>query len=113
MSSETKTWLDIIPYEEIPEATRDYVDFIFNVADLGEEMGKLRQLEEQRIELHKRMVSEYGLRYEYTRSAVCFPRQELVSMRPERVAQVIDSNLRWIRDAEPASRILENEGGAV
>ena len=96
--------LDIKPYPEIPEATRDYVDFIFSVADLGEGMGKLYHIEDMRIEKHMEMVKEYGLRYEYTRAAVCFPYQELSMMRPERVAQVIDSNLRHIRETQPEAR---------
>lgn len=60
-----KTLCDILPYEEIPEVTRDYVDFLFNVADLGEGMSHLYSIEEQRINLHEKMIAEYGLRYEH------------------------------------------------
>ena len=109
MKEEVKCWMDRRPYEEIPEVTRDYVDFIFNVADLGEGMGKLYHLEEQRIKMHMRMVKEYGIRYEYTRQAVCMPNQEIIRMRPENVAQVIDSNLRRIRELQPEARVEESE----
>lgn len=109
MSDHPNNWCDILPYEEIPEVTRDYVDFIFNVADLGEGMEKLYHIEDQRIKLHERMVAEYGLRYEYTRAAVCFPYQEIIKMRPERIAQIIDSNLRRIRDTDPKARVVKDE----
>lgn len=101
----------IIPYEEIPESTRDYVDFIFNIADLGEGVGRLYEVEKRRNELHERMVADYGLRYEYTREAVCYPYAELIKMRPERIAQIIDSNLRWIWDSEPKAHALKLEEG--
>ena len=103
----------ILPYEEIPEVTRDYVDFLFNVADLGEGCGKLYHMEDKRIELHEKMVAEYGLRYEYTRDAVCYPYAEIITLRPERVAQVIDSNLRWLRDNNPQARTTINNNGGT
>ena len=104
MAEKTSSRLDIRPYDEIPEVTRNYVDFIFNVADLGEGMEKLYHIEDQRIKLHERMVAEYGLRYEYTRQAVCFPYHEIIAMRPEKVAQVIDSNLRRILETQVEAR---------
>lgn len=107
MSDKELCRLDIRPYDEIPEVTRDYVDFLFNVADLGEGMGKLYHLEEQRIKLHERMVAEYGLRYEYTRQAVCYPYQEIIAMRPEKVAQAIDSNLRRIFELRVEARRVQ------
>lgn len=97
----------IRPYEEIPEVTRDYADFICNVADLGEGMEKLYSLEDRRVEMHMRMVAEYGLRYEYTRQAVCLTHPEITQFRAERLAQVIDANLRYIKDTQPESRIQE------
>lgn len=100
MEAKTK----VLPYEEIPEVTRDYVDFLFNVADLGEGMGKLYHMEDLRIRMHMEMVAEYGLRYEYTRDAVCYPYAEIITLRNERVAQVIDANLRWLRDNKPQAR---------
>lgn len=99
----------IRPYEEIPEEARDYADFICNVAELGEGMGQLYGIEDQRIKMHIGMVAKYGLRYEYTRQAVCLTRPEIASFRANRLAQIIDANLRYIKDTQPESRIQEGE----
>lgn len=94
----------IRPYEEVPEVVRDYADFICNVADLGEGMGSLYALENKRIEMHMAMVKEFGLRYEYTREAVFTLHDDAISMRPERIAQRIDANLRYIQVHIPEAR---------
>ena len=100
----------VLPYAEIPEVTRNYADFICNVADLGEGMEKLYSLEDRRVKMHMRMVREYGLRHEYTRTAVCITHPEILQYGSERLAQIIDANLRYIKNTLPKSRI--QEGGA-
>ena len=94
------------PYEELPQVTKDYADFICNVQSLGTDMGVLYGIEDRRIQLHNEMVAEYGLRYEYTRTAVAQIGKMITdTMRPERVAQLVDANLRYIKDHEPAARV--------
>lgn len=97
----------VLPYAEIPEVTRDYADFICNVADLGEGIEKLYSLEDRRVEMHMKMVREYGLRYEFTRTAVCITRPEILKYGAERLAQIIDANLRYVKNTLPESRIRE------
>ena len=100
----------IRPYEEIPEETRDYADFICNVAELGEGMENLYGIEDRRVKMHIGMVAKYGLSYEYTRQAVCLSRPETTQFCADRLAQIIDANLRYIKDTQPESKI--QEGGA-
>ena len=100
----------IRPYEEIPEETRNYADFICNVSELGEGMEKLYGIEDMRVKMHIGMVAKYGLRYEYTRQAVCLTRPTITQFRADRLAQIIDANLRYIKDTQPESRI--QDGGA-
>ena len=83
------------PYEEIPESTRDYADFICNMHDL--DMPGLMALEDRRVELHEEMCKDYGLRYEYTRAATSAVYLDYCHLTPERVAQAVDSNLRYVK----------------
>lgn len=93
-----------LPYDEIPQATKDYADFICNVKSLGD-VGSLYGVESRRIELHEEMVKAYGLRYEYTRTAVAVIELTIIdAMRAERVAQLIDAQLRYVKNTNPNAR---------
>lgn len=104
------------PYEEVPEETRDYADFVMNSSELSASLGMggmtLYGFEERRIDLHMKMVKRYGLRYEYTRNAVYLnPNSpDITKFSEKRYAQIIDANLRWLRDKYPETRVMVREG---
>ena len=87
--------LMVRPYDEIPESTRDYADFICNMHDL--DVSGLIAMEDRRVELHEAMCEDYGLRYEYTRTATASVYLDYCHLTPERVAQAVDSNLRYVK----------------
>lgn len=94
-----------LPYDEVPQATKDYADFICNVKSLGD-VGSLYGVENRRIELHEEMVKAYGLRYEWTRTAVAEIELTITDvMRAERVAQLIDAQLRYVKGTMPEARV--------
>lgn len=99
--------IGIRPYEEIPQSTKDYADFIANVNSLGLTVP-LYGMEDRRIELHEEMLKDYGLRYEYTRVAVQLIGLNVDETTPTwRIAQYVDANLRYIKDHYPQSRTQE------
>ena len=105
----------LIPYEEVPEETRDYADFVMNTTELKDNLGMCDMtfygFEEQRINLHKKMVKRYGLRYEYTRNAVYLDPNSpnITKFSEKRYAQIIDAYLRWLKDKCPESRVMVRE----
>ena len=84
---------------------------ICNIQDLGVYGKGLMRIEDRRIELHEAMCKDYGLRYEYTRTAVASVNLEIGKDTPERVAQHIDHNLRYLKGMTPAARTDENLDG--
>lgn len=59
-----------VPYEDLPEETREYAKLLADISELGESIGPCSVLEDRRIFLHRSMAKAYGLRYEDTRDAV-------------------------------------------
>ena len=92
----------IRPYEEIPQSTKDYADFICNMHDI--DCPGLLAFEDRRVQLHEAMCEDYGLRYEYTRVATAAVYLDYAHLTPERVAQMVDSNLRFVKGIYEAAR---------
>ena len=90
------------PYDEIPQSTKDYADFICNMHDL--DCPGLLAFEDRRVELHEAMCEDYGLRYEYTRVATACIYLDYCHLTTERVAQLVDSNLRFVKGRYEAAR---------
>ena len=91
---------DIRPYEEIPEETREYSDFIVKISLLGDELGPVSCLEDRRIALHKAMAARYGLEYESTRGAVAMLEIGFRDVTNEKhVAMVLDQRMRNLKES--------------
>lgn len=93
-------------YENLPQSVKDYADFVCNMYDLQQNAGLygVQALEDKRVELHERMAEEYGIRYEYTRTATASVCLRIEHMTPERVAIAVDWNLRYVKGAYEAAR---------
>ena len=93
-------------YENLPQSVKDYADFVCNMYDLQQNSGLygVQAMEDQRVELHERMAEEYGIRYEYTRTATASVCLNIEHMTPERVAIAVDWNLRYVKGMYEAAR---------
>ena len=90
---------DIRPYDEIPEATKDYANFIVRVSELGDSVGPFAGLEDRRIKLHHAMVDYYGLEYENTRGAVALLEIGFNETTDEKmIAMLLDQRMRNLKD---------------
>jgi hypothetical protein len=82
-------------YEEIPECTREYAEFVCNTHEAG--CFAMMAIEDERCRLHECMAAEYGLKYEDTRDATFQTSLALHEMTPERMAIIVDCNLRRLQ----------------
>ena len=77
-------YLEQIDYDDIPESTKFYADFLVHQHSLGSVCKSLSYMDEKRTEYHLAMCKDYALPYERTRVCVAVLPTELLEKEGEK-----------------------------